>query len=439
MRLNQKPRIMIIAAAPNAGFWGNGKEPKVLAPPLALPLLAGLTPNEYEITLVDENVEPTNLNADVDLVAISCMTASAPRAYQIADAFQERGITVIMGGIHPTVMPDEAGHHADAVVRGEAESVWERVLEDWAGGRLQSRYEGGYANMAGLPIPRRDLLRAADRYLTTNVVLTGRGCPNNCIFCSVGVINGRVYRPRPILEVVEEIKTMRGWVGFVDDNIMGHPKRDKALFEAMIPHRIPWVGQGDLSMAKDPELMKLAVRSGCQAMFIGFESLSQSNLVATSKRPNIDLDLGEAIRKIHKAGIEIVGSFILGLDDDDKDVFQRTVSFARSHGLAAAQFSVLTPFPGTKIREQLEAEGRIICSDWSRYTMSNVVFEPRNMTPEELSLGQKATYRDFYSIPSILQRSFTIRGRILTRLVVNWSYRSINYGGKGLKSNGLPT
>jgi len=420
-----RPRLLIISPSWSQNSWNGGK---VLAPPLSLPLLAGLTPSDVDVRLIDENVEQTDINTPADWVAISCMTASAPRAYEIADAFRWRGIPVVMGGIHPTVMPHEASDHADAVVAGEAEPIWHEVIADLAANRLKPRYENyGLANLEGMPLPRRDLLRA-ERYLTTNVVQTARGCPNGCSFCSVSAISGRRYRFRPIPEVIEEIKTLRGWVGVVDDNIVGHSRRAKELFEALIPLKIRWVGQGDLSMAKDPELMALAARSGCQAMFMGLESLSPENLRATSKRPNVGLDMSEAINKIHKAGIEIIGSFVLGLDGDHKDVFKKTAAFAKAHKLVAAQFSVLTPYPGTVIRQQLEDEGRITDQDWSHYTMSNVVMTPRHMTAQELNDGQKATYRDFYSMQSILRRNITLRGKFLSRLLVNISYRHIGRG-----------
>ena len=426
---NDRPRLLIIAPAWSQGWWGGGK---VLAPPLVLPLLAGLTPPDVDVRLVDENVEPVDTNADVDWVAITCMTASAPRAYVIADAFRQRGIPVVMGGIHPTVLPDEAGAHADAVVVGEAEPVWREVLADLAANRLRPRYDhAGYSDLVGLPRPRRDLLQV-ERYLTTNIVQTARGCPNACSFCTVSVVSGRQFRFRPVPEVVAEVRSLPGgWVGFVDDNIAGHARRAKELFEALIPLKRRWIGQADLSMAKDPEVLSLAARSGCQAMFVGLESLSQENLRATHKLPNVGTDMGAAIATIHKAGIEIIGSFVLGLDGDDSSTFARTVAFAERHKLAAAQFAVLTPFPGTAMRQQLESENRILDHDWSHYTMSNVVFRPLHMTDLELRAGQKNTYGRFYSIPSILKRSFTVRRKLLARLLVNFSYRGI-HRGKGM-------
>ena len=424
--MSSRPRLLIISPSRSRGWWGRGK---VLAPPLSLPLLAGLTPQDVEVRLVDENVERVDLRAQADAVAITCMTAAALRSYEVADAFRERGIPVVMGGIHPSVLPDEASAHADAVVVGEAEPIWRQVLSDLAANRLKPRYgDFGYADLTGLPIPRRDLLRVG-RYVTVNVVQTTRGCPIGCSFCSVTNVFGRRFRFRPIPEVVEEVAALNGrWVGFVDDNITGHHQRAKQLFEALIPLKIRWVGQGDLSIVRDPELLSLAARSGCQALYIGLESLSPANLQDTRKSPNLGLDMGEAIGKIHRAGIEIIGSFVLGLDGDDMSVFRRTVEFAERHKLLAAQFSVLTPFPGTAIRDQLEREGRIENQDWSHYTMSGVVFRPKHMTALQLQEGQRLAYRRFYSIPSILKRSTAMRGRFVPRLLVNLSYRSVCRG-----------
>lgn len=433
--LSDNPRLLIIAPAWSQGWWGGGK---VLAPPLLLPLLAGLTPPDVEVRLVDENIEPVDTTIETDWVAITSMTASAPHAYAIADAFRARNIPVVMGGIHSTVMPDEAAGHADAVIVGEAELVWSQVIADLAANQLKPRYGtlGVYADLTNLPRPRYELLQKR-RYLTTNVVQTARGCPNACAFCTVSTVYGRKYRFRPIDEVVEEIRPLGGWVGFVDDNITGHPQRAKELFEALIPLKLRWVGQGDLNLAKDAELMKLAVRSGCHALFMGLESLSQENLRATHKMPNVGTDMSAAIKTIHRAGLEIIGSFVLGLDGDYPGTAARTVEFAEQHKLAAAQFSVLTPFPGSVIHEELKQQSRITDPDWSHYTMSHVVYRPLHMTEEDLFQEKRYAYDRFYSIPSILRRCFTTRGKLKTRLLVNLSYRGLNRGG-GLVG-GLPT
>jgi radical SAM superfamily enzyme YgiQ (UPF0313 family) len=401
---------------------------------MSLPVLASLTPPGVRIRLVDENVEPVDFSEPADLVAISCMTASAPRGYEIADRFRDRNVPVVMGGMHPSALPEEAAEHADAVVVGEAENQWPQVFADFAAGRPQRLYRSdAKPQLSDLPVPRRDLLRA-DRYLTVNLVQTARGCPYACSFCSVSPTFGRAYRFRPVPEVIEEVRSLEGrWVAFQDDNIVANPSRARQLFEALLPLRVRWIGQGDLTMAKDPELLTLMARSGCTAMFVGLESLSKESLAAANKRPNLDVDFDEAINTIHRHGIDVVGSFVFGLDPDRTDVFRRTVEFAQRQKLAAAQFAVLTPFPGTALYDQLKREDRITNRDWSVYTFGHVVYQPKNMTAAELREGRAFAYREFYSRRSILKRMFVGPGRKskwVMRLVVNLSYRRLLRGGK---------
>jgi len=341
---------------------------------------------------------------------------------------------VVMGGMHPSALPEEAAEHADAVVIGEAENQWPRVFADFAAGRPQQFYRAEERpQLTNLPIPRRDLLHT-NRYLTVNLVQTARGCPYACSFCSVTPVFGRCYRFRPVPEVMEEIRTLRSrWVGFPDDNIVASRRRAKELFEALIPLKLRWVGQGDLSMAKDEELLGLMARSGCMAMYIGLESLSQESLAAARKRVNLGVDYEEAIGKIHRHGIDIIGSFVFGLDPDGPDVFRRTVEFAERTKLGVAQFAVLTPFPGTPLYDQLRTEHRITNPDWSQYTMSKVVYRPLNMTAAQLREGRRYAYRRFYSRRSILRRSFVWRGgggKWVLRVAVNASYRRLHRGGK---------
>ncbi|MGD8238686.1 MAG: radical SAM protein [Armatimonadota bacterium] len=424
-------RLLLISPSWLPTFWNGGK---VLTCPTSLPVLASLTPPDAEIHLVDENVEPVDLAAPADLVAITSMTASAPRGYEIADHFRERGVPVVMGGMHPSALPEEAAEHADAVVVGEAENQWARVVADFAAGRPQQFYRTAERpDLTDLPIPRRDLLRT-DRYLTVNLVQTARGCPYACTFCSVSPTFGRRYRFRPIPEVIEEIRSLHSpWVVFPDDNIVASRGRAKELFEALIPLKLRWLGQGDLSMANDEELLKLMARSGCIAMYIGLESLSQESLTAARKRVNLGVDYEQAIGTIHRHGIDIVGSFVFGLDPDRPDVFQRTVEFAERVKLALAHFCVLTPFPGTPLHDQLKQEHRITNTDWSDYTMGTVVYRPRNMTAAQLHHGHLDAYRRFYSRRSILRRTLVWRGSARQwplRMTVNHSYRRLHQGGK---------
>jgi radical SAM superfamily enzyme YgiQ (UPF0313 family) len=422
-------RLLIISPSWLPETWRGGR---TLSPPMSLPVLASLCPPDAKIHLVDEHVEAVDLKEDADLVALSFMTAAAPRAYAVADSFRARKIPVVMGGMHPSALPNEAAHHADAVVVGEAETQWRQVLADFAAGKLRPLYDGaGHPELNALPHPRRDLLRR-EKYLVPNLVQTARGCPHACTFCSVSPVFGRRYRFRPVDEVIDEVRSLDSRsIGFVDDNIVARPSRAKELFEALIPLKLQWVGQGDLSMAKDPEMLRLMRRSGCLAMFIGIESISQDSLIAAHKRPNVGLDYESTIATIHKHGIDIIGSFVFGLDPDTVESCRKTVDFAMRTKLAAAQFAVLTPFPGTPVYDQMRAEHRILDSDWSHYTMNHVVFSPANMTAAELGEARAYACRRFSSVPSIARRLCTLRGgwrRLVTRAVTNVSYRRVHQG-----------
>ncbi len=424
-------RVMLVAPAWRTDCWHGGK---TLTPPNALPILASLTPPGIDVQLADENVGPIDLEADVDLVGISAMTAAAPRAYDIADAFRARGVSVVMGGMHATALPQEAAKHVDSVVMGEAEGLWKTVLEDFGRGQMKPLYKSEERpSLEGLPIPRRDLLQRSS-YLVPNMIHTARGCPHACSFCSVTPVFGRKYRFRPVDEVVEEVRSLGArTLAFGDDNIVASPGRAKRLFEQLIPLKLQWVGQGDLSMAKDPELMDLMRRSGCVAMFVGIESTSAESLALAHKQPNLGIDLSETIDTVHRHGLDIIGSFVFGLDADTPASCTATLEFAMRKKLAAAQFAVLTPFPGTPVHDELKAEGRIYDTDWSKYTMGNVVYKPRSMTSQELTEERAKAYARFYSLGSIARRMLVWRGghpKLLLRAVTNVSYRRIQRGGR---------
>lgn len=377
-------------------------------PRLSLPVIASLTPPEFEVEIIDEYFEDINFECKVDLVGITAMSTQAPRAYQIADEFRKRGKKVIMGGSHASALPDEALMHVDSVVIGEAEGIWGDVLKDFLNNKLKGIYKSSeFHSLCGLPIPRYDLLKV-DRYRLLKInfpMQVGRGCPNKCDFCSVNKFFGNRYRHRPLEEIIEEIKKInkRGIV-FVDDNIIGNIQFAKSLFEKLIPLKIRWSGQVSLNVAKDKELLELAARSGCAVMFIGIETLSKKTFENMHKSFIDPGEMSELIKRINKFGIKIRGSVIFGFDEDDNTVFEKTVNFLIKNKIIYADFNILTPLPGTSILEQFKKESRIFDWDWSKYNFKNVVFYPKCMTKEELQIGFWKAAQKFYSFPNIVKR-----------------------------------
>lgn len=374
---------------------------------LSLSMVAACTPPRHQVQLCDENVEAVNLDADVDVVGISFMTALAPRAYELAAAFRARGRIVVAGGYHPTLCPDEVAQHFDAVVVGEAELLWPRVLEDIEAGRLQRIYRAiELCNLRNLPWPRRDLLeRTARYYITTQAVQTGRGCIHGCRYCSIAAFFGPQRRNRPIEEVLAELRSLERDLIFVDDNIVADPQYAKTLFRAMIPLKKCWVSQSSIRIADDPELLSLARQAGCRGLFIGLETLSARNLRNMNKQFTDPDGYAQRIAAIHRQGIAIVAGIMVGLDDDDVEVFQRTLAFLQRCGVAAVQVNILTPLPGTPLFESFHRAGRILSYDWSLYDFAHVVIRPAWMSPQELQDGADWLYAQFYRLDRILWRT----------------------------------
>lgn len=416
-------KLLLIAPAWADPLWKKEKT-KAIFPPLNLAIVAALTPEDWEIRIVDENLEDVDTSLDVDLVGITAMTALAPRAYQIADAFRARGVKVVLGGIHPTAVPEEAAQHADAVVIGEAEATWPQLIKDFQAGRLQPFYRPArYPSLEGLSPARRQLLNTS-RYLLPSTVYTTRGCPFACSFCSVTTFFGHTYRFRPVEEVVREISTLSSkLVAFVDDNIIGNLRYARQLFKALIPHKITWFSQGSLNIAKHPDLLDLARESGCIGLFIGFESLSPATLKEVHKRQNQVEEYEQAIATIHRHGLSIEGAFVFGFDQDDESVFERTVNFARRNKLEAAQFAILTPYPGTPLYAEMEKQGRIFDRNWAHYDVSHVVFEPRGMSAKTLQEGRNWAWKEFYSLRSIAGRLGLFHRYGLSLWALNWQIR----------------
>lgn len=390
---------------------------KVYMSQLTLPYIAALTPSEYEVKIVDENIEPLDFDERVDLVGISLLTPTASRGYEIAKEFRSRGIPVVLGGVHPSLMPQEAKEHCDAVIVGEAEQTWEEALKDFSnGGGLKQFYRASLKpTLKGAPVPRRELVDES-KYVNIPKVEVSRGCPFNCSFCSTTKFFGRKMRYRPIKEIISELKALKArFVFFTDNNIVGNPKYAKKLFEAMIPLKIKWIGQGSLNMANDSKLLRLARKSGCVGMLIGFESLSDKAIAAMGKLVNKVEEYKEQVKRIHKEKIGIIGCFVFGFDEDDTGVFKRTVDFVKRVNIEVPQLTLLTPYPGTALREQYEKAGRVLHNQWEKYDVTHVVFKPLEMTAKELRAGYDKSCSKVFSYRSIIKR-------VLRSFLYFWSF-----------------
>ncbi|HET6490876.1 MAG TPA: radical SAM protein [Syntrophales bacterium] len=408
----KKPRLVLIHPAPDKDRLISRRRTKSSVAQLNLPILAAHADDRFDVRILDENIEEIDFGAiEADLVGISLMTSTALRGYEIADSFRSRGVKVVLGGMHVFFLQEEALAHADAIVIGEGEYAWNELLDDFMAGRLQSSYRSQKLHdLTGLPRPRLDLLKPG-AYSFSNVVETSRGCPNRCTYCAVTEFWGSKFRFRPVEEVIDEIKALPpGNLLFIDDNMFGHSERSKELFRAMIPLKRRWVGQGDLRLARDPELLDLASRSGCKWLFMGFETTSVENLKALGKaKLNRAPEYEKSISTIHDSGIKILGSFMFGLDNDGPDVFDRTLDFCIDNRLECANFYVLTPLPGTKLFDEMKADERIEHFNWSRYDANHVVIKPARMSKKELTEGYIRTYRAFYSLRSIASRALSTK------------------------------
>jgi len=403
-----------------------------LYPPMGLMTVAAVTPPEHQVGILDENVTEIDFDEDVDLVGISAMTATAPRAYEVAKRFRKRGVKVVLGGVHPSLVPSEAAEFADAVAIGEAEGTWRRILADAEKGGLERFYKSdSYPAASAIPAPRYDLL-PRNTYWLKSMVQTTRGCPFNCNFCSVTRFFGGTFRSRPVRDVIRQVRSLGAkFVGFVDDNIVGDANYAGSLFKALARERVYWAGQASINVVRDRALLRLLRRSGCKGLFVGFESVSEASIREMGKSHNKVKEYKEAVKILHDHGITVEGAFIFGFDSDDESVFERTLQFCFDSGIDLVQFAILTPFPGTRLFRKLDREGRILTYDWSKYNMSNVVFRPRRMSPERLREGWLDAYRKFYGGWPMLKRLFKWGRRQIIAfwplLVINRTYRKRVY------------
>jgi radical SAM superfamily enzyme YgiQ (UPF0313 family) len=378
---------------------------------LAVPTLVSLTPPEHEIRVFDENIEDIDYGCGADLAGISVRTMFAKRAYQISEAFRQRGVKTILGGIHPSMCSEEALMHSDSIVVGEAEEVWHTLLEDARNGDLKRIYKAEKkADLTAFPVPVRTAL-SKDRYFS-DIVQTTKGCPFHCEFCSVHAYDGQKIRNRTIDQVLQEIKDIVGTkatykkrsIFFADDNIISNKKFARELFIALKKHNINWSCQASINISKDDELLRLMKDSGCGSILIGLESVSRENLAAMDKGINLRHDYYEAIGRIQSFGILVHGSFILGYDSDTQASFDELIDFIDDTRLLMPLINIMTPFPGTRLFKRLEEEGRILHKDWDKYDAKSVVFSPARMSPEELLEGHKRVLREVYSFGSIYEK-----------------------------------
>ncbi len=378
---------------------------------LAIPTLASLTPPEHEVRVFDENIEEIDYDWGADLVGISVRTMFANRAYSISKNFRSRGVTTVLGGIHPSMCTEEALGYCDSVVVGEAENVWSKVLKDAERGRLERIYKAeAQADLKTCPMPARRAL-SRDKYFS-DIVQTTKGCPFSCEFCSVYAFDGQKIRNKKIEQIVKEVSEISGGsakykrksIFFADDNIIANKSFARKLFLALKPYNLNWSCQASINIAEEDELLTLMKDCGCGAVLIGFESVSKENLSRMNKGINLKHNYIESIKKIQAHGILVHGSFILGYDFDTEDSFDELIDFVKESRLLMPLINVLTPFPGTRLFDRFKKEGRILHKDWRKYDGKNVVFRPSKMTASELMTGYRRVIRSIYSFDSIREK-----------------------------------
>jgi radical SAM superfamily enzyme YgiQ (UPF0313 family) len=381
------------------------------AGPLTLTTLASLVPPDIaaEVKIYDEGVQDLPKDLDADLIGMTVITGSSIRAYELSAQFRARGIPVVLGGPHVTLIPDEAAQHADSIVTGYAEETWPRLLRDFLERRMRPRYdmdpEFSFSRMPHIPFPSRHLLKQR-RYKTTNTFEATRGCIHHCEFCVVPHAWGTRPFQKPIAHIIDDIRqTGAKRILFYDLNLLADFSYAEALFQALIPLKVKWYGLSTVLIGKRPHLLELAARSGCRGLLIGFESVSSRVLAAYKKGFNRPEDYRELIRTLHSYGIVINGTFVFGNDADTKESFEEVQDFVLQSGIDLPRFSIMTPFPGTGLFRRLEQEQRILHRDWSKYDGQHVVFRPRNMTADELQTGHERVWREVYRFRPILNRA----------------------------------
>ena len=410
------------------GSWGS-----ILLgyPVITLPHLAAITPQKHQIKIVNENYDPIDFSEKADLVGITCYTMTAPRVYEIADIFRAQNIPVVLGGYHPTAMPQEAIQHADSIVLGEAELSWPQLLSDLEKGKLKKFYGPNTDfDMANIPPLRRDLIRHNP---IMGAIQSTRGCPNKCEFCAIASFCKHGLKQRPIQNVIDEIKKMPNRMFVIHDpHLTVNRKYAQKLFKEMIRQKIKkgWVANGTANIlgTVDSEFLELARKSGCVEWFVGFESVSQAALNSIKKTHNKVEEFKKTIDRIHDHGMTVQGGIIFGFDEDTPDIFDTTLEKMYEWDLDVVEINILTPYPGTPLYERLNKEGRILSKDWSRYNQVDVVYQPKQMTVDELFKGAQKVAREFYSMPNVMERiarilAITKRASAIIPAGTNYAFR----------------
>jgi radical SAM superfamily enzyme YgiQ (UPF0313 family) len=452
-----RPNLFLIAAS-IAAVTGSGTRNKAFGirlpllgyPAISLAIIATLTPDRFNIRLIDEAHEPIPYEQPCQLALIVGLTHHMPNAYHIADRLRAEGAKVILGGFHVTALPEEALEHADSVILGEAEAIWEEVLEDFIRGSLKKKYDGKAVDLSRLPAMRRDLFNKKF-YHPGEIIETTRGCAVGCAFCGVQKFFGRRYRVRPPEAIRKELMAIFGprppqarwksWLArhwhsdipyfierrllyVMDSNFISNVDHVRAILQVFKDCDIRWYGHTSLNLTRDESLLDLMAESGCMGVNIGFESLSQTTIDAMRKFSNRTADYADAIRRLHEREIGVMGTFIVGFDEDTPAVFDQIAEFAIANRLETAFTLILTPLPGTPLYTQMDSQGRIFSRNWSDYDHGSVTFSPKNMSPEQLHWGMRSTWRKIYSWRSIWQRIMTKpRIRPFFYLPVNIGFR----------------
>ena len=379
-----------------------------LFPPLGLAALAGHLDPDDDVEIVDEHVMPLHTDDEPDLVGIEVYITSARRAYAIADDYRRRGVTVILGGLHVTSLPDEAARHADAIFLGPADHTFPQFLRDLRNGTVRPRYvSAAERTLASLPPTRRDLLRR-ELYLVPNSIVVSRGCPHHCGFCYKDAFfeGGKGFYTQPVDDALAEIERLPGrHLYFLDDHLLGNVRFASALFDGMRGMGRLFQGASTVDAILRGDLIEKAADAGLRSIFIGLESLDPTNLQLANKRQNLGKDYERALARLDDLGVMVNGSFVFGLDGDGPDVFDRTVDWAVRQGITTATFHVATPYPGTAFHREVEAAGRILHRDWDRYDTRHAVFRPARMTTAQLEAGYWRAYERFYGWPNIARAS----------------------------------